>query len=246
MIEKLKLTFALGQQVLGYYMVPVYWTKHIGKQDVQEVFKALYDKADESWFRKIKEIKKEGPFKTTQEHFIFKRIKDGEYTIEDRNKPPLTYLNNKQVGTHPKTLKDGDVIAIPLVKNNEDISCYIQVKLDRKKPKHSPLKQLVQCQNTKKFFIVYWEEDPDSRHHFSVKIEEVVGDPEKLKTKGYKNLRMAAETPCPYCGNKHLIFCQKCKTFVCYDGIANKVKCPGCKKKYRLSDRDGNIDIPTL
>jgi len=150
------------------------------------------------------------------------------------------------VNQRPKPLSNGDVIAIPLVKPSGDYSCFIQVKIDCGESNDPPMKQLIQCKTTKNYFLAYWEEDPDSRYHFSTNIEKVKDPGIVSSSKGYKNLRMAAEVPCPYCGNLHLIFCPECNTFICYDGVAEKVKCPSCRKKYKLKNMKGNIDIQTF
>jgi DNA-directed RNA polymerase subunit M/transcription elongation factor TFIIS len=103
------------------------------------------------------------------------------------------------------------------------------------------------CSKKGQKFAVHWEEEPSTKRHVAVSTEKIEPHIQNLPSAESKNLRPSSEIICPHCGNQHVILCMKCKMFMCYDGVAQKLKCPTCKVTYGLKDQvGGDIDIKTL
>lgn len=245
-MEKIRLALAIGSEIICAWTTPVYWTMWFGKQDLLEMLKEDLKELDEQWFDKIRPIVRKENYNFVQEHFIIRRQAEGQYTIEDRNQPVLTYINNQPASKIPLKLQDGDVIAIPMTRYGQDESVFLQFKIvpSPQDSQNQQFGQLLQCSQTANLFMVYWEEDPSSRKHFAVRIEKLNSTRSPTNPSGVKNLRPASETPCPYCGNKYSVYCIKCKNFICYNGIDETLSCKGCKQKYSLKEEEGHdLDV---
>lgn len=250
-MEKIRLTFAEGNRIYGTWELPVYWTIRFGQQDLMELYKKITPEFDSHLLDKIIPLKQNAMGHIIQEHFILRHLREGGYSIEDRNPNPLTYLNNQILSKMPCALKENDVITLPLLRRGQLVSLFIQFGISHSSDSYSTnppqMQQLMQCSKTAEFFIVYWEEDLEFRKHFAVKTAKIEGNVSKPSPSGAKNLRPASEVPCPFCGNLYPVYCPKCKIWVCYDGEADTVKCPGCNRNYKLKDMIGdNVDIKTL
>jgi hypothetical protein len=245
-IEKLELTVADGSTVLGSFMIPVYHAVHFGREEVQHILEEAQIPIEKGLLDKIHETKFGKNNLVVEEHFIFRRKGDGNYTIEDRNHPPMTYINGSVVKDNPVPIKAGDVIALPLMRNNQMQSFYIQIGFSDEPTVGKEIKQLIQCARTGKKFITYWVEDAETRKHFAIKTEPVTSA-EPMRMDEVKNLRPASQTPCHYCSSKFSVYCPKCKVFICFDEGHDKWKCAGCGLTYKTSEMKGsNIDIKTL
>ena len=245
-MEKLKIVLGESGQVLGTWNLPVYWTLPFGRQDLLEMYKQGQIPFEESWFDPIVSTKRSDHFIFSKEHFIIRRKGSGHCTVEDRNSPPATYLNNVVVGKDAVKINENDVISIPLRRNGQLISLFLQLKYFFTDP-GSQVRQLHQCSNTGKMYLVYWEEEASSRRHFAVKTAKLEGNQDQTAQGNFKNLRPTGEVPCPHCGNMQSVYCVVCKEFICYDGHSETVKCAGCNNTYSLKeDHSGNVDVKSF
>ena len=154
---------------------------HFGREDIEHIFHDAEAPIVEGMFDQIKPCKESANNVVTQEHFIIRRISDGNYTIEDRNSPAMTYLNNQLIGKSPVPLKAGDVITLPLVKNKSLQAFYIQVKFIDAPINGAEMKQLHQCARTGDRFFVIWVEDEETRKHFAIRTEKLK-NPEPVRS----------------------------------------------------------------
>ena len=209
----------------------VYWTLNFGSENLQQFFQDSETPADSSVFEHLRSVKVGSHGLFTQEHFIIHHLGEAQYSIEDRNKPPLTHVNNKLV-SKAVPLKPNDVIVVPIVHDGQDQSCYMQFDIMADDPSLTTIKQLFQCSQNGEKFIVYWEEDQKARKHFATHTEKVPKGTKPPAEGNSKNLRPASEVLCPYCGNLNVGYCPKCKIYICMGSNTDTMKCAGCGTKY--------------
>jgi hypothetical protein len=245
-MEVLEITLADNNQILASFDLPVYWTLYFSREDVERMLSECEIQIEPNMLQFITPMKTGRDGIVLAEHFIIRRLGDGKYTIEDRNKKPLTYVNGQAVGLKATPLNSEDVIALPIVRNGQTQSLLLQIRFEQAEIHGEPIKQLTQCARTGKKFIVYWEEHAEMRKHFAVKVEPIIGNPPQ-KAEGSKNLRPALEVPCPYCTSKDSVYCPKCKIWICMERGQDKWKCAGCGLTYKISEMRGHdVDIKTL
>jgi hypothetical protein len=246
-MEKIEFKVAERGKVLGSWLIPAYWTLNFGREDLERMFQESDFIVEPGMFDQIHKIR-QGKFnKIDEEHFIIRRKEAGQYTIEDRNKPPITYVNEQLIKESPIRLNSGDIIAVPLVRGGILQSCLIQVSFFQDTSPSPPIKQLGQCARKGEKYLIYWVEDSESRNHFAEKTEKVPANTVIPKTQESKNLRPVSQVPCPYCGSMYSGYDPICKIYICHDGESEKWTCIKCKHTFRLSEmRGSNIDIKTV
>lgn len=90
------------------------------------------------------------------------------------------------------------------------------------------------CDVKRKPIGIQWVQDGNTytaAGSYTVTTGENVAHTEEMQGEFY----IAHNYKCRYCGKPSLYQCGNCKTFVCWDGIADQVVCPKCNYKQNLS-----------